>query len=101
MFYGNQFQSSIDYLECVDIDGKINNKKKKGRMYDENYMPINEALNSITLSIMGAKVNTSTFAAKLNDGRQVWSEVRKETIRDGGINDVPHIFNNNTGLKNK
>ena len=81
LFYGNQFQSSIDYLECVDSEGNIYYIDHSGRMYDENYMPINEVANSIPLSITGAKVNTSTFVAKLNG----IIDLIKEMMDDKGV----------------
>ena len=39
------------------------------------------------------------YANILNDGRQVWVEVRNGIIWDGGINDIPRTWNNIRGLK--
>jgi len=38
------------------------------------------------------------YAKILADGKQVWAWVRNNMIRNGGLNDSPIIFNNETGL---
>lgn len=65
IFYGNQLQSSIDYLECTDSNGNIYYVDHNGKMYDENYIPINTVTDSTSISITGAKINTATFVEKL------------------------------------
>ncbi len=40
------------------------------------------------------------FAKTLEDGTQIWAEVRKGIVRDAGINKTPRFFNPSTGLKN-
>lgn len=65
IFYGNQLQSSIDYLECTDSNGNIYYVDHDGRMYDENYVPINTVTENTSISITGAKINTATFTEKL------------------------------------
>lgn len=32
------------------------------------------------------------FAKLLDDGKQVWVEVRNGVIQDGGVNDIPRSF---------
>jgi len=40
------------------------------------------------------------FSKVLSDGRQLWASVRNNLIRNGGINEVPKVFNGTTGLCN-
>ncbi|MFA6066167.1 MAG: hypothetical protein WC707_03225 [Candidatus Babeliaceae bacterium] len=44
------------------------------------------------------KYGNEWFAKTLPDGKQVWSSVRSNLIRNGGLNDSPRVFNNITGL---
>lgn len=39
------------------------------------------------------------YVKNMTDGRQVWVQVRNGVIFEGGINDIPKIWNTETGLK--
>ena len=41
---------------------------------------------------------TEWFGRILDNGKQVWATVRNNTIKNGGINDIPKTFNPKTGL---
>ena len=41
---------------------------------------------------------TEWYAETLNDGKQIWIQVRNGEIRNGGINNSPKIYNSKTGL---
>lgn len=41
---------------------------------------------------------TEWYAKIIENGKQLWATVRNELIRNGGMNDVPLIFNPKTGL---
>lgn len=40
------------------------------------------------------------YGKNLPNGKQVWASVWNKTIRNGGLNKVPHTFNSKTGLSN-
>ncbi len=44
------------------------------------------------------KYGTEWFARLTKDGKQIWAGVRKGSIRYGGMNETPKIFNSGTGL---
>jgi hypothetical protein len=44
------------------------------------------------------KFGSEWYAKILSDGKQVWASVRNNIIRNGGLNEFPIIFNNETGL---
>ena len=44
------------------------------------------------------KHGTQWFAKNTSDGKQIWTTVRNNFIRDGGINDIPRTPNFITGL---
>lgn len=93
LFYGNEFESSIDYLECVDSEGNIYYVDHSGKVYDENYLQISEVARNIQLSVTGAKINVSTFPEKLKkmidiikgkaDDKGVISINKKLSLRNG------------------
>ena len=39
------------------------------------------------------------YVKNMTDGRQVWVQVRNGVIFEGGINDIPKIWNTETGFK--
>lgn len=45
-------------------------------------------------NLVGRKLRggSELFAKLLDDGRQVWVEVRNGLIQDGGVNDIPRSF---------
>jgi hypothetical protein len=68
---------------------------RKGHVLDT---PSNRKLLEQTVierrNLVGRKLNggSELFVKLLDDGRQVWAEVRNELIQDGGVNDIPRYF---------
>ena len=44
------------------------------------------------------KYRTRWFGKILSNGKQIWATLRGNLITNGGLNDAPRTFNNQTGL---
>lgn len=65
----------------------------------ENRKQLEDTANSTENYLGQDKRGNDWYAKILENGKQLWAEVRSGTIRDGGINNSVHQFNENTGLK--
>jgi len=58
-------------------------------------------ITSDTKNLLGSdKYGSKWFAKTLENGTQVWTQVRNGQIRNGGLNKIPKLFNPETGLSN-
>ena len=48
--------------------------------------------------VMIDKYGNEWYGKMLPDGKQIWATVQNNTIRNGGINDIPKVANKNTGF---
>lgn len=65
----------------------------------ENRALLLEVANDPADSLSTDRYGNRWSARILPDGRQVWTQARDGKLVNGGINDVPRLFNSRTGLK--
>ena len=92
-FGGNQFPKNDSQIKHIFRD-------KKGHVPDtpENRNVMLETCNNEN-NYLGTDINGNRWYAQiLSDGRQVWVATRDGIIQNCGINDVPHSWDEETGL---
>lgn len=65
----------------------------------ENRKIFEDVVNDVQCYLGKCEWGTEWYQKTLDNGKQIWVEVYKNTIRDAGINDEPKAYNSKTGLK--
>jgi hypothetical protein len=94
----SQHESSDIQLSKDDIPHML--RDDKGHLVDtpSNRKLLLDTANNQKNFLGTDKYGTSWYARMLPNGDQVWTTVRNNIIRNGGLNKVPKIFNSETGL---
>ena len=77
-----------------DEEGHFQKDTAKNRALIEHV--VNEKINFLGLD----KYGNEWYAEILDDGKQIWAQVRNGQIRNGGVNNLPKTYNSETGLSN-
>ena len=76
-------------------------RNAEGHVLDspQNRELLENVANDVDCFLGKDKYGNEWYAKILEDGRQVWVEVRNNVIFEGGINEIPKIWNPDTGFK--
>lgn len=75
-------------------------RNAKGHLPDtvENRQRILDLVNDKTKFMGVDKNGNEWYVEKLENGSQLWAEVRNGIVQEGGLNNTPRKWNDNTGL---
>lgn len=78
-------------------------RKKAGHLKDtpENRVLLEQTANNENNYIGSDAFGNQWYSQMLSDSKQIWVEVRNDTIQNGGINSPPRYWNNQTGFNNR
>ncbi len=108
--FDNIFNSDTNEDVASDNDITIN-EDKAGHIFrdsdghfnsdtPENRDVLEDVSNSSENHLGADKYGNEWYGKTRSDGSQVWTQVRNGKIVNGGVNDVPKVFNDKTGLSN-
>ncbi|ANI89334.1 hypothetical protein A9P82_08535 [Arachidicoccus ginsenosidimutans] len=98
-------KESSEQESKTTIDEKNKNhifRDKDGHFKDdtkENRSELENTANNPKNKLGTDKYGNDWYAKTREDGKQVWARVRNGKITNGGINDIPKSYNNQTGLQ--
>ena len=75
-------------------------RNDEGHLIDtpENRILLEKIVNDKN-NFLGEDSYGKQWYGKMNtDGTQIWVSARNNIIQDGGLNNIPHIYNSKTGL---
>ena len=93
----NDTDVSNDADKTTDTNDEVINNSQD--QTEQRIKIFEDVVNDVQCYLGKCKWGTEWYQKTLDNGKQIWVEVYKNTIREAGINDEPKAYNSKIGLK--